>query len=158
MKDELDRETVPSPSFDAIPHEQSSSVRFLASIVYLLTVLLILLALMVAVGLLLHDFFALHLLSALPHAPLSAAPLLLVGVAALSFQVLTRPKPFDLFKALLVSLAFMLWGVDQMFPAGWLATTIGDVVIVLYVIDLCWMMGSVLRGRLKVGSSRTSTL
>jgi hypothetical protein len=81
----------------------------------------------------------------LPHAPISAAPLLLIGAASLGFQVLTRPRPLELFKALLVSLAFILWGIDQMLPPGWLTTMVGDVVIVLYVIDLGWMMGSTLR-------------
>ncbi len=74
------------------------------------------------------------------HAPISAAPLLLTGLATLGFQFVTRPNLLDLFKACIVSLAFLLWGTDQLLPAGWLATTIGDLVIVLYVIDLGWMM------------------
>ena len=76
----------------------------------------------------------------LSHAPVSAAPLFLIGAASLAFVLLTRPKPLDLFKALIVSSAFILWGVDQLLPASWLATTLGDVVIVLYVIDLGWMI------------------
>ena len=74
------------------------------------------------------------------HAPISAAPLLLIGLAALGFQFVVRPNFLDLFKACIVSAAFLLWGIDQLLPAGWLATTLGDVVIVLYVIDLGWMM------------------
>lgn len=74
------------------------------------------------------------------HAPVSAAPLVLIGSTYLGFQVLIRPKPLDLFKALIVSAAFLLWGVDQLLPTGWFATTLGDLVIVLYVIDLGWMM------------------
>ncbi|GHO95400.1 hypothetical protein KSF_054480 [Reticulibacter mediterranei] len=110
------------------------------------TWLLIVLALFTGGGLLLGDL-APQVFVSLPHAPVSAAPLLLIGAASLGFQVLTRPKPLELFKALLVSLAFILWGVDQMLPPGWLTTTVGDVVIVLYVIDLGWMMGSALRQR-----------
>jgi hypothetical protein len=74
------------------------------------------------------------------HAPISAAPLLLIGLAALGFQFVIRPKLLDLFKACLVSAAFLLWGIDQLLHQGWLAITLGDVVIVLYVIDLGWMM------------------
>jgi hypothetical protein len=74
------------------------------------------------------------------HAPLSAAPLLLIGVASLCFQCVIRPKLLDFCKALIVSAAFLLWGIDQLLHAGKLATTLGDVVIVLYVIDLGWMM------------------
>ena len=58
----------------------------------------------------------------------------------LGFQVLLRPKPLDLFKALIVSSAFILRGVDQLLPVGWVATTLGDIVITLYVVDLGWMM------------------
>ena len=72
--------------------------------------------------------------------PLSAAPLLLVGAAYLGFQLFIHAKGLDVLRALIVSAAFILWGIDQLVPSGWLATTLGDVVIVLYVIDLGWMM------------------
>lgn len=94
------------------------------------------LAFITGVVLLLCDVF----LTAFPHAPISAAPLLFIGVAYLGFQMLLRPTPLDLFKALIVSTAFILWGVDQLLPSGWFAMTLGDVVITLYVIDLGWMM------------------
>jgi hypothetical protein len=81
------------------------------------------------------------------HAPVSAAPLLLIGATYLGFQVLMRPKPLELFKALIVSSAFLLWGIDQLLPPSWFATTLGDVVIVLYVVDLGWMMMDRLRQR-----------
>lgn len=94
------------------------------------------LAFITGVILLLCDVF----LTVFPHAPISAAPLLFIGVAYLGFQMLLRPTPLDLFKALIVSTAFILWGVDQLLPSSWFATTLGDVVITLYVIDLGWMM------------------
>jgi len=81
----------------------------------------------------------------LVHAPFQAFPLLCIGLASLCFQTIVRPKLLDLFKALMVSAAFLLWGVDQLLPAGWSATTLGDVVIVLYVIDLGWMMADRLK-------------
>lgn len=96
----------------------------------------VVLALAAGVLLLTRDVF----LTGLPHAPVSAAPLLLVGAAYLGFQALLRPKPLDLFKALIVSSAFILWGVDQLLPGGWIATILGDVVITLYVLDVGWMM------------------
>lgn len=76
----------------------------------------------------------------LAHAPVSALPLLLIGLASLGFQLIIRPGWLDLSKALIVSAAFLLWGIDQLLPPSWLATTLGDSVIVLYVIDLGWMM------------------
>jgi hypothetical protein len=140
MKNMLDQEPgAHSPTVISRP----SIASFLQRVVFLFTWLLIVLAL-VAGAILLLDDLALHRLVRLPHAPVSAAPLLLVGAAFLGFQVLTRPKPLDLFKALLVSSAFILWGIDQMLPPGWWASTLGDLVITLYVIDLGWMMGSAL--------------
>ncbi len=144
MKRVLDQKPV-SHSPD-VPSRQShpAVTSFIQGAVSVFTGLLIVLALVAGGGLLLNDL-ASHVFVGLPHAPVSAAPLLLIGAASLDFQVLTRPRPLELFKALLVSLAFILWGVDQLLPPGWLTTTVGDVVIVLYVIDLGWIMGSALR-------------
>ncbi len=96
----------------------------------------VVLALLAAILLLVGDFLWPHWL----HAPVSAAPLLLIGTAYLGFQAITQPQLRDLFKALLVSSAFILWGIDKLLPTGWLAMTLGDAVIVLYVVDLGWMM------------------
>ena len=146
MKNILNQETVASSPDAPSRLSRLPATSFLQGVLYLFTGLLIVLALVAGAGLLLDDLFP-HLFAGLPHAPLSAVPLLLIGASSLGFQVLTRPRPLDLFKALLVSSAFILWGIDQMLPAGWLATTVGDVVIVLFVIDLGWVMGSALRSR-----------
>jgi hypothetical protein len=121
-----------------------SFVLFLQRLLFLFTGLVITLALASCVFLLVFDA-PLPLVQRLAHAPVSAAPLLLIGLASLGFQVLIRPKPLDLFKAGMISSAFILWGVYQLLPTGWGATTLGDIVIVLFVIDLAWMMA----GRLK---------
>jgi hypothetical protein len=71
-------------------------------------------ALAAGIILLLSDVFP----TPLPHAPVSAAPLLLIGATYLGFQALIRPKLLDLFKALIVSTAFLLWGIDQLLPTG----------------------------------------
>ena len=144
MKRVLDQESVAHSSGVSSRLSRSAVASLMQRAVYLLTGLLIVLALFAGGGLLLNDL-APHWFIDLPHAPVSAAPLLLIGAGSLGFQVLTRPKPLGLFKALLVSLAFILWGIDQMLPSGWLTSTVGDVVIVLYVIDLGWMTGSALR-------------
>lgn len=107
--------------------------------------LLIIVALLAGAGLLLRDLLPSFV--GISHVPISAAPLLLIGVASLGFQILTRPKLLDLCRALLVSLAFILWGIDQILSPGWQTTTLGDVVIVLYVIDLAWVMGVALLHR-----------
>jgi hypothetical protein len=103
---------------------------------------IILLAFASCLLLLVEDSVLLRFIS---HAPVSALPLLLIGLASLCFQIITRPALLDFFKAMIVSAAFLLWGIDQLLPASWLATTLGDIVIILYVVDLGWMM----RDRLK---------
>ncbi len=114
-------------------------MRLLGLLFSIFTALFILLAFGSGALLLLKDT-PLSLLQYLAHAPISALPLLLIGVASLCFQVVIRPTPLDLFKACIVSAAFILWGIDQLLPTGWVATTLGDIVIILYVIDLGWMM------------------
>ena len=108
------------------------------------TWVLIVLAFMGSFLLLLEDAL-LPLFAQMPHATVSAAPLLLIGAASLGFQGLLRPKWLDFLKTMLASLAFLLWGIDQLLPPGWGTTSLGDLVIVLYVVDLGWMMAGILR-------------
>ena len=80
----------------------------------------------------------LHLLA---HAPASAITLLCIGLASLGFQFVVRPKRLALLKALIVSAAFTFLGYrSAFFPREEIATTLGDVVIALYVLDLRWIM------------------
>ena len=134
-----------------------SRVRLLGRFFSIFTSLVILLAFASGAVLLVKDT-PLSLLQHLAHAPISAIPLLLIGLASLCFQVVIRPTPLDLFKAGLVSAAFLLWGIDQLLPTGWIATTLGDIVIVLYVIDLGWMMGDRLKERYTSIQQKTQLL
>ena len=131
MNNLLEQKTVssPVPSRNKLPY-------YVRRLSYLLTWVIVVAALLAGVVLLASDMFS----TILPHAPVSASPLLLIGAAYLGFQALIQPKLLDLLKALIVSAAFILWGIDQLLPQGWFATTLGDVVIALYVLDLGWMM------------------
>lgn len=131
MKNSLEQKAiyVATPSY----HQPASLIQKFS---YFFSWSVVVLALLAGILLLIGDFF----FTRWPHAPISAAPLLLIGAAYLGFQILTQPRPLDLFKALIVSTAFILWGVDQLLPTGWSATTLGDIVIILYVVDLGWMM------------------
>jgi len=71
---------------------------------------------------------------------LSALPLALVGVAFAALQISLKPDRGTLLKRLLLAAAFVLWAVDQVLPAGRVATLIGDIVISAYVLDLFWMI------------------
>jgi len=142
MNNFLNRITTPfSPYESRQAMNRFSSLSY--KLLYLFTWALVVLALAAGFILLMNDvFFTMFL-----HAPASAAPLLLIGAASLGFQVLIRPRPLDLLKALIVSSAFILWGIDQLLAPGWAATTLGDVVITLYVIDLAWMIVDRLKQR-----------
>jgi hypothetical protein len=71
---------------------------------------------------------------------ISAAPLLLVGVAFLALQPVLRPSRSELLKNMLLALTFLLWGGLQFLPQNSLSAWLGNLVIVLYVVDLAWVV------------------
>ena len=75
----------------------------------------------------------------------SALPLICIGVsyALLQFTVPRTLREFCL--SLAVSLAFVLWGVEQFVPAPQIASRIDDLVVFLFVLDL----SIVIRGQLR---------
>lgn len=104
-----------------------------------LTVVLVVLALAASVGLLVNDA-RLGVPLGLSAAAISAAPLLLVGISFLIFQPMIRPRWTELLKNLLLAATFILWGVVQLMPQTALSQRLGDLVIVLYVLDLAWVI------------------
>jgi len=74
------------------------------------------------------------------HAYLSSLPLGVAGGVYAIFQLHVRPPLGTLLKRLLLAATFATWAVDQLLPAGPLATLIGDVVIAAYVLDLHWLI------------------
>ncbi len=81
----------------------------------------------------------------LAHAPTSALPLLLIGTTYALAQLRFRPHRWELVQALLVSTAFICWGIYQLLPASAGATFLGDLVITMYVVDLSLGIGKQLR-------------
>ncbi len=73
------------------------------------------------------------------HGSLSSLPLALAGIAYAILQIRVAPPRETLLKRLLIAATFVMWAIDQLLPAGRLATLIGDVVIVAYVLDLFWL-------------------
>ena len=86
-------------------------------------------------------------------AVVEAVPLLLVGIAFLAWLAIDRPPIFDLIKQVFIALAFILWGVDLLMPAGPWARAVGAVVIAIYVFDLAWLMEDNLRKKFAVNTS-----
>jgi hypothetical protein len=80
------------------------------------------------------------ILSTLPAAAISAAPLLLVGTSFLIMQPIIRPRLMELLKNALLAATFLLWGTIQLMPRNVTSIRLGNVVIALYVLDLAWVI------------------
>lgn len=76
----------------------------------------------------------------IPPVVISATPLLLVGVAFLALQPVLRPRWSELLKNVLLAATFLLWGGLQFLPQSSLSAWLGNLVIVLYVLDLAWVI------------------
>jgi hypothetical protein len=97
------------------------------------------LALAASIALLTGDA-KLGILSRLPAAAISSAPLLLVGTAFLILQPILRPRFMELLKNALLAATFLLWGAIQLMPQNTMSIRLGNVVIALYVLDLAWVI------------------
>jgi hypothetical protein len=97
------------------------------------------LALAACVGLLASESRAVHALG-LSASAISAAPLLLVGMAFLIVQTMIRPRMLELLRNMLLVAAFILWGVVQLMAQSVFSRRLGNVVIALYVLDLAWVI------------------
>jgi hypothetical protein len=70
------------------------------------------------------------------HDFLAALPLALIAVAYLIYQALRRPGVAELFKAVLLATAFLLWAANQFWPEAAHATLCNDTAIGLFVLDV----------------------
>jgi hypothetical protein len=106
-------------------------------LIRLVAIVLVLLAVVSGLLLLAKDA-GITALRALPSSEVSAAPLLLVGVAFLIAQLIMRPSLADLLKNILLAATFLLWGAVQLMPLNAMSARLGNLVIALYVVDLAW--------------------
>jgi hypothetical protein len=74
----------------------------------------------------------------LPLRAISGLPLLAVGLSFLLLQPMIRPPRAELLKNLLLSATFLLWGVVQWMAPSFMSAKLGDLVVILYVVDLAW--------------------
>ena len=70
------------------------------------------------------------------HNVLGALPLALIALAYLAYQTVRRPGAQELIKAVLLSVAFLLWAANQFWPDKPYATLLNDVAIALFVLDV----------------------
>ena len=70
------------------------------------------------------------------HAWLAASALLLAGTACIGLASAVRARPKDLILRLSLGSAFILWGIQQLLHESRVSALLGDIVIVLFVVDL----------------------
>jgi hypothetical protein len=79
------------------------------------------------------------------HAWLAASALLLAGTACLGLASAVRGHKKDLLMRLSLGAAFILWGIQQLLQEGLLSVLLGDIVIVLFIVDLGAIIETTLR-------------
>ena len=70
------------------------------------------------------------------HDYLGAFPLTMIAVAYLVYQGAHRPPIRDLFKAVLLAIAFLFWAANQLWPDSPRAMLYNDIAIALFVLDV----------------------
>ena len=74
------------------------------------------------------------------HDILGAFPLAMIAVAYLVYQVAHRPAPLELFKAIMLAVAFLFWAANQLWPDLPQAMLFNDIAIGLFVLDVFLVM------------------
>ena len=74
------------------------------------------------------------------HDFLGAMPLALIALSYLAYQVIRRPEPLELLKAIMLALAFLFWAANQLWPEIPQATLFNDIAIALFVIDVFFVV------------------
>ena len=80
------------------------------------------------------------------HQHVAAFPLLLIGLSYISLQLSTRRRPSEVIKELLLGLAFVLWGGEQLLPSSPLVTILDSLVVTIFVVDLALIIKERLAG------------
>jgi hypothetical protein len=70
------------------------------------------------------------------HDLFGALPLALIAFTYLAYQAVRRPRAGELFKAILLATAFLLWAANQFWPDRPSATLLNDLAIGLFVLDV----------------------
>ncbi len=89
------------------------------------------------------------------HAGISAAPLLLVAGAIPALTIASPPKGRHALLRLVAVIAFATWGLAQLFPNSGAAGGLGDVAILLFVVDAGCFVISDARSHLRSGRQAT---
>jgi hypothetical protein len=81
-----------------------------------------------------------RLLPSRAHDFLGALALASIAIAYLVYQTIRRPGARELFKALLLAIAFLFWAANQFWPKAAHATLFNDIAIGLFALDVFLVM------------------
>lgn len=98
------------------------------------------LAALASVGVLLAWDLSPQLFPPRAHDFLGAFPLAMIAIAYLVYQAAHRPARKELFKAILLAIAFLFWSANQLWPSLPQATLCNDIAIALFVLDVFLVM------------------
>jgi hypothetical protein len=84
------------------------------------------------------------LMASLRHTWLAAGSLLLAGAACLGVASAVKAGVRDVTMRISLGSAFLLWGIQQLLHQGGVSMALGDVVILLFVVDLSLLLESTL--------------
>jgi hypothetical protein len=98
------------------------------------------LAALASVGVLLAWDVSPQLFPPRAHDFLGAFPLAMIAIAYLVYQAAHRPARRELFKAILLAIAFLFWSANQLWPSWPQATLCNDIAIALFVLDVFLVM------------------
>ncbi len=106
---------------------------------------LLFLSALVGIAVLLVSDAARHYSFAAVHQRVAAFPLLLIGLSYICLQLsATRPRG-EMLKGVLLGLAFVLWGGEQLLPPTALVTVMDGAVVTIFVVDLALIIAEYLR-------------
>jgi uncharacterized membrane protein len=74
------------------------------------------------------------------HDFLAAFPLVVIAIAYLLYQSARRPAAKEFVKAIMLAVAFLFWGANQLWPDLLQATLFNDIAIALFVLDVFLVM------------------
>lgn len=97
---------------------------------------LLFLAALVGIAVLLLSDAARHYSFAAVHQRIAAFPLLLIGLSYICLQLSARRPLGEMVKGILLGLAFVLWGGEQLLPPMALVTVMDGTVVAIFVVDL----------------------
>lgn len=100
-----------------------------------ITALLFILALVSIIALLSSDALH-HLRYSVTHQRTAAVPLILIGLSYISLQFSARRQRAERVKGILLGVAFVLWGAEQLLPPTSLVTVMDASVVTIFVVDL----------------------